>query len=89
MEHTEVTPVTSVNANDDTPTLHEVSPNPRDETIVEVDVTGLPKDEKPSVLEPSTDDLEETPTLPKDVKKAVIYDISKLRMNIISKLFNI
>ena len=51
MEHADVSPVTSINADDNTPILFEVSPNANQETIVEIDVTNTA--EKPSILYPS------------------------------------
>ena len=60
---------------EDTPVIIEVSPNAQDEEIVEITVTGLPTDETPEILTPSTSDLLTSKTLPADEPKAVIYDL--------------
>ena len=44
----------------------------QDEEIVEITVEG---DDNPEILKPSTDDLTTNPTLPGDVRKAVIYEL--------------
>ena len=54
MEHVEVPAVSSVDGKPETDKLFEVSPNTAEETIVEIDVTGTPENEKPSILKPST-----------------------------------
>ena len=60
-----------------TPVIVEVSPDAQDEEIVEITTTGMPEDELPKILTPSTEDITTNPTLPGDEPKAVIYTRSK------------
>ena len=53
----EVTPVTAITADNETPQLFELTPNVDDSNIVDVEVTELPEGQTPSILTPS-DDLE-------------------------------
>ena len=52
---TPVAPYTIVDS--ETPVLIEVSPSAQDEEIVDVTVTGMPSDDTPKILKPSTDNL--------------------------------
>ena len=52
---TPVAPYTIVDS--ETPVLIDVSPSAQNEEIVDVTVTGMPVDETPMILKPSTDNL--------------------------------
>ena len=62
MEHVEVTGVVAKDADATTPIVFEITPDADQEQVVEIEVTGLEEDEKPTILKP-TEDLADVSTI--------------------------
>ena len=78
-----MTPVTADNASPDTPTLYEISPNSAQEQIIEVEVSKEGSTPVSTVLTPSSELTEQTPTLPGGQEKAVVIDLGKLMYSLV------